>query len=105
MRPYIFGDYYPLTAYSRDPGAWAGWQFDRPDLGEGMVQMFRRRDSSRGSMRIRLRGLQPDAVYVLTDRDSAGKTETSGRKLVGDGLTISIAEHPDSALVTYKRSR
>ena len=72
VRPYIFGDYYPLTPYSLDTKVWAGWQFDRPDLGEGMVQMFRRPDSTTGSMHVKLRGLEPDAVYTLTNLDTAG---------------------------------
>jgi alpha-galactosidase len=25
VRPYVFGDYYPLTPYSRDAKVWAGW--------------------------------------------------------------------------------
>jgi hypothetical protein len=36
------GDLYPLTPYSLENTAWMGWQFDRPDLGTGMVQVFRR---------------------------------------------------------------
>ena len=71
MRPYIFGDYYPLTPYSLDTKVWAGWQFDRPDLGEGMVQMFRRQDSADESKHVKLRGLEPDAVYTLTNLDTA----------------------------------
>jgi len=105
VRPYIFGDYYPLTPYSLDTNVWAGWQFDRPDLGEGMIQMFRRPDSPRESMPIRLRGLEPDAVYIMTNLDTAEATEVSGIKLANDGLTVTIKKHPGSALITYKKKR
>jgi alpha-galactosidase len=45
IAPYFTGDYYPLTPYTPENDAWIGWQFDRPDLGEGMVEVFRRPDS------------------------------------------------------------
>ena len=42
VSPCYFGDYYPLTPYSTENTIWMAWQFDRPDLGEGFVQAFRR---------------------------------------------------------------
>jgi hypothetical protein len=45
------------------------WQFDRPQEGEGVVQAFRRAGNSDASATFRLRGLEPDAVYVLTNLD------------------------------------
>ena len=59
VAPYYFGDYYPLTPYSLDAAVWIAWQFDRPDLGEGMVQAFRRGESVYEAARFRLRGLEP----------------------------------------------
>lgn len=103
VRPYIFGDYYPLTPYSLDAKAWVGWQFDRPDLGEGMVQLFRRQDSAEESIEVRLRGLEPRATYTLTDHDAAGTSSMTGRQLMDEGLTITIQARPGSALITYKR--
>ena len=76
--PYFSGDYYPLTAYNLDGTAWMAWQFDRPDLGEGMVQVFRRADSYYESARFPLGGLQDDARYLVTDLDSGGRKSTRG---------------------------
>ena len=42
MRKYFYGDFYPLLSFSLAADAWAAWQYDRPDLGEGMVVAFRR---------------------------------------------------------------
>ncbi len=42
---YFYGDYYPLTPYNRDDTQWIAWQFHRPDLGTGLVQAFRRKNS------------------------------------------------------------
>ncbi|MHC1765076.1 MAG: hypothetical protein AB9869_12375 [Verrucomicrobiia bacterium] len=39
------GDYCPLTPYSLENTSWMGWQFDRPERGTGLVQVFRRRSA------------------------------------------------------------
>jgi len=104
VRPYISGDYYPMTPYSRAADAWVGWQFDRPDLGEGMVQMFRRRQSAEGSRTVKLRGLSPDARYALTDLDGGGTQERTGRDLLESGLSVAIEDRPGSAIIAYKKT-
>ncbi len=100
---YMLGDYYPLTPYSLKDDQWIGWQFDCPEKGEGMVQAFRRPKSVYESMRIRLRGLEPDAVYTLTNLDVAGSTEITGRELLDAGLAIVIKDQPGAVLITYKK--
>src|SRR6185437_11545152 len=50
LRPYWLGDYYPLTKISLDDNAWSGWQFNRPDLGEGFAVLFRRPKSAQTAM-------------------------------------------------------
>jgi len=37
VEPYLLGDFYPLTVYSLENTIWMAWQFDRPEIGEGMV--------------------------------------------------------------------
>lgn len=103
VRPYVFGDYYPLTPYSREPNVWVGWQWYRPDMGEGMVQMFRRPESDQDSIHVKLRGLDPTADYTLTNTDLPGKATMTGRQLMQDGLTVPIADKPGAAVVVYKR--
>jgi alpha-galactosidase len=101
--PNYFGDYYPLTPYSLDKSAWIAWQFDRPDAGEGMIQAFRRTESVYESIRVRLRGLDPEARYELTNLVAAGSTKTTGRELMEKGLAIAITDQPGSALIVYRK--
>ncbi len=42
VAPLYYGDYYPLTSHGRDEREWMAWQFNRPEEGDGMVQVFRR---------------------------------------------------------------
>ena len=105
VRKYFYGDYYPVAPYNRDDTQWLAWQFDRPDLGEGMVQAFRRGKSTIDTGKYRLQGLDPKAVYILTNPDVAGKTEVKGRELLDKGLTIAINNQPGAAVIVYKKKK
>ncbi|MHB0956667.1 MAG: alpha-galactosidase [Pirellulaceae bacterium] len=100
---YYYGDYYPLTSYSLKQDVWMAWQFDCPEQGEGMVQAFRRADSFYESARFKLRGLEPEAVYTVTDVDELGNTEIGGRELMETGLPVVIGQQPGSAVITYRK--
>jgi alpha-galactosidase len=98
-----YGDFYPLTAYRPDNDVWMAWQFDRPEAGEGMVQAFRRANSPVESCRFRLHGLDPAAIYSVTNLDAAGAVEMTGEQLMGQGLLVVLEHQPDAALITYRR--
>ena len=100
-----FGDLYPLTPYSTADEVWMAWQFDRPDLGQGMVQAFRRATCIYESARLNLRGLEPDARYRVTNLDAAGATKMTGRELMEKGLRVTISQQPGAVVITYKRVR
>ena len=98
----MLGDYYPLTPYSLANDAWIGWQFDRPEEGDGMIQVFRRGDSIYRQADLKLHGLDPEKEYVITDVDTNKVTRLKGRELMEQGLTIEIARKPGSRLLAYK---
>ena len=97
-----YGDFYPLTPSSRDKTVWIAWQFDRPEAGAGLVQAFRRDDNNEGSRSFRLRGLEPDTNYEITNLDGGEPQQASGRELMDKGLVINIADKPGAAVVAYK---
>jgi len=111
---YYYGDYYPFTPYSLDEdvrkahrrqrlSVWIAWQFDRPDLGEGMVQAFRREKSVYESARFNLRGLEPDAHYTVKNMDASDSEEMSGRELMDNGLVVNIPDQPGAVVITYEK--
>ena len=107
VMPYYYGDYYPLTRTSRANDAWVAWQFNRPEQGDGAVQVFRRRDSVSESSRLKLRGLDLKAEYEITrlDRDyQPGQPAISGNELAQIGISISIRERPGAAIVKYRQA-
>ncbi|MBN2129998.1 MAG: alpha-galactosidase, partial [Sedimentisphaerales bacterium] len=105
VAPNYWGDYYPLTPYSVDQTTWAAWQFDRPELGEGLVQAFRRAESDEESLVVKLQGLEPAAEYRLTDIDTGRTRQFSGSDLMKHGLSVRVPKRPDAVILTYRKLR
>jgi alpha-galactosidase len=99
----LFGDYYPLTPYSLKPDQWIGWQFNDAEKAEGVVQAFCRADSKEKSIRLKLRALEPDAVYTLKNFDEPNATEATGKELMETGLAVEVKKQPWAAIVKYKK--
>lgn len=100
-RHLLTGAWYPLLPYSRNEHEWIGSQYHRPDLDEGVVLLFRRRDSIYSSIDASLHGLNPEGRYTLK-WDLSGKQQTfSGAELMR-GINIRLAEQPSSELIYYK---
>jgi alpha-galactosidase len=103
VSPDYYGDYYPLTPYSMDKDVWMAWQFDRPEVGRGVVQAFRRAESSQETATLKLRGLDPKAMYAVTDLDAGQTRRMSGGELLDKGLSVTIAHPSEAVVVTYQK--
>jgi alpha-galactosidase len=100
--PNFYGDYYPLTEYTLAEDTWMAWQFGRPEMGQGMVQAFRRPQCPSTEVRLKLRGLDPGKTYEISDRDKPGSNRFSGRELMESGLLVRLAQPRQAALICYK---
>ena len=100
---YYYADYYPLTPYSVAEDVWAAWQFHRPETDDGLIEAFRRPRCPKASIRLRLSGLDPQAVYLVRDSDLDQPTRFAGRDLLAKGLPVTLARRPQAAVITYKR--
>ena len=116
IRPYYYGDYYPLSPCSENTNCntpwndehsaafeWAAWQFNRPEEGDGMIQAFRRDKSNDQARELRLRGLDPKATYKVSDLYGRITTTTSGADLMKKGLYVEIADSPGAIIIIYKK--
>jgi alpha-galactosidase len=98
----MLGDFFPLTSHQLNEELWLAWQFDLPERQKGVVQVFRRAGSSYESARFKLRNLDPEARYAVTDLDEpAAAKEFSGRELVEHGVLISTPDRPSARILTY----
>jgi hypothetical protein len=93
--------YYPLTPYTLDSRSWIAWQFDCPEKGKGVVQIFRRSESIYRSAEIRLAALDPAANYSITNLDAQRSEQVSGRELIEKGLPVDILGRPGAAVILY----
>ena len=100
---YYFGDFYPLTTYNSTSSALMAWQFDRPDLGRGMVQVFRRAESPYDAAQLHLRGLEPEAHYQVNDMDAPRSTDMTGQQLMQEGLSVSLNDRPRAKIIAYRK--
>jgi len=101
--PNYYGDFYPLTPWTRDATVWMAWQFDRPEVGEGLVQVFRRHASFYEAARFRLHGLDSTAQYQVREVGrSEGETKT-GRELMEEGLAVTLPGVPDVGVMVYTK--
>ncbi|MGN0202400.1 MAG: glycoside hydrolase family 36 protein [Candidatus Cryptobacteroides sp.] len=98
IRPYFLEDFYPLTGYGDTTAddIWLAYQLNRKSDGSGRIVAFRRSECKSDRIVVRLRGLDPDAVYVLIDQDTMREIEKSGKEL-SEGFELSL-EQPGSSL-------
>jgi len=81
------------------------WQFDRADTGEGVVQAFRRKLCPIGSIVLKLRGLEPGALYEPRDLDGGAPRQVQGRELLETGLKATAAKRAAAMVFKYRRLR
>lgn len=104
IRDFYYGDYYPLTGYSKAADLWMAYQLDRPDRGDGLVVALRRPQSPYESGRFVLRGIEPAARYAVTNLDTKEAVTLEGSVLMDAGLPVKIAVRPGSALLVYRKA-
>ncbi|MEW5976483.1 MAG: hypothetical protein AB1898_11840 [Acidobacteriota bacterium] len=102
VRHYYEGDFYPLTRITADEDCWLAYQYDRPDLGEGIIMAFRRPMALERSIVVRLEGLDPGTAYELKNLDSGERRTATGKELCAQ-LRLTSESKPQSLLFTYKR--
>ena len=99
LRPYMLGDFHPLFPHSADERVWYGYQFNRPEQTDGLAVVFRRQNAAEEAV-VKLRGLDPERAYVLTDVDNPGVKQLSGGELMEHGLPVKLPPR-GSAVILY----
>ncbi len=103
VRHLTLGDWYPLLPYAAagKHDQWMASQYDRPELGEGMLVVLRRPTSAYKTIEVKLKGLTPDAMYELS-YDTSGETrQVDGRTLM-NGFDITLPTPRSSELIRYR---
>jgi alpha-galactosidase len=102
LRHLVVGDFYPLLPHTTSEQAWIAAQYDRPDLGEGVLVAFRRRHCAEDAALLRPRALDPEATYVLQYQSTRREVERPGRDLAA-GIWLTLGQRPQHEIVRYRR--
>jgi len=104
IRPYYYGDYYPLTVTAglTQDDIWMAYQMNRPSFNDGIIVAFRRKDCPLESIIVNLHGLDPNEKYLLFNEDTQVSETLSGEALK-HGYTLKLADKPGSVLIRYKK--
>ncbi len=103
VRPYWYGDFYPLMSCSLKADTWMAYQLNRSDLGEGVVAAFRRAESPLATADFNLKGLIPNAAYEFEDIDTSEKWQTVSTDQGDANLNITIPTQRASKLLFYRK--
>ena len=105
LRPLFYGDFYPLTGHDAQArsDAWCAYQLYRHDLKRGAVVAFRREHSPYSVAHLRLRGLDAEGRYGVTDIDTDAETVYTGRALAEEGLEVVLPQARTSQIVEVTR--
>ena len=98
VQPYFSEDFYPLTEVSDKEDVWSAAQFNRPENGDGIVQVFRRDAAPYTECEFTLRGLENDMTYIFTDADTDETTEQKG----GEALRVRMPEKHLAKIFFYR---
>ncbi len=102
LRPYFYGDYYPLTPANTRDNALLAFQFNRPEQKDGIVIAFRREGASDESISTRFYGLDTNATYELFFEDYGLRVQKTGRELM-ENVELTIPQKPSSLMISYKK--
>ncbi len=95
----FYADYYPLTEWNIDNGAWMAWQFMDSVKGDGSITAFRRGMNDEPIKMFPLKGLNPAKSYRITDLTSGEETVADGHTLASDGLCIRLPDPLTAAIL------
>ncbi|MBP5739258.1 MAG: GH36 C-terminal domain-containing protein, partial [Abditibacteriota bacterium] len=97
-----YGDFYPLTDYSVTEDSIVAYTFYSPEKKDGVLFAFRRPQCQQATTTLKLRGLDPKAVYTFTNLDTGETDEQTGDGMMIYGRNITFKSAPEAAVLRYK---
>jgi alpha-galactosidase len=104
IRPYYWGDFYPLTRVTTDPADWCVVQYHLPEEDAGIILAFRRHEAPESNFAVKPYAIDVDAMYevkLLPDFEHTNYKTVTGAEL--SKLNIIVEDCPGSMLIEYKK--
>ncbi len=102
VRKYFYEDFYPLTDSIESEYSWNASQFNAPESGDGMVQVFRHSKSPFKVADFKLFGLDANMNYRITDLDDGSSFYSSGEELMQNGLSVKTDSPRTAKIYVYQ---
>lgn len=103
IRELFTKDFYPLSEWSDDPSEWLIYQFHDSENSRGVVQAFCQSPDTKPQPSVRLRHLQPERIYILSDWDHPeAKTQLSGKALMEEGIPWNARRTGQAVVIQYQ---
>ncbi len=94
IRDYFYADYYELTEWTASPNRRNAWMFYDSETRSGYASVAFMEGSSTLTDTVKLKGLDPEASYTVTDFDGLVHVTASGQTLLEKGITVTVPEKP-----------
>jgi alpha-galactosidase len=101
VRRFFYGDFYPLTEYTRTQDAWLAYELYLPESAEGLLVVMKRPRSPFVHALLKLHGLDPERDYAFSTWDGEELGTASGRVAMEGGMEVELSEQPDSTLLLF----
>lgn len=103
LRPLLLKRRFLLTPQARSLQEWTVWQFHDPESDSGAILAFRERSPNQ-RLKVRLKGLNPKALYEIQNADTGETVRELGEQLIIHGLVIEIDETEGSSLLWVRHA-
>lgn len=87
----LYGDYFPLTPFSKRDEKWVVWQFETPECQQGCIQAMRLGSCMEESITVYPQVSSPGSIYKFENEETHEFLQFAGSDLVREGLTLT---HP-----------
>ena len=94
IRDYFYADYYQLFEWESKANRWNGWEFYDPATASGYASVFCHEATSNLTETVKLKGLDPEKTYRITDFDGLIDVTATGAQLMEAGITVTVPEKP-----------
>ncbi len=99
IREFFYDDFYLLTEWKAEADRWDARMFFDPAENRGFASVACQAASSKLSNTIKLKGLDPEMTYRITDFDGLVDVTATGAALMETGVTVTVPEKPYCAIL------
>ncbi len=101
MNHFIYDDYYNLTPYHsvNDTSTFEAYEYFDEKTGTGLIQGFRQETCEQSTLMVKVKGVDPEKYYSLTDSEGLNSLERISGKALSEGYPITLPTKRSSCMI------